>query len=606
MLKKAASGALAWLRNRTIRTKLLLSFCLLIFLPLLILTAVSYHRVAAYSESRIRFSAGQSFDQAYTLLSYRVSTLLNASQMVCFSSDVQTVLKREQAQTDIIQQNVDMTKLDAFFFNILASQNVYRVSLYVPGWMMFADQNVDFFSMDRFRKTDNYKRLMECKDIALWTLPATAKGESSLSDSTQVISLVRRIRDVNMLNDTIGAVQVSIPESNVRDILARANATPHSVCFLLNSRNEVVCSSNSAALNAFLPSAADREIFLGRDIAWKSVRDDGRSFLISSRAVDNTDWKLVNLIPLGEIYTQSDKIRNLMLLLMLVLGLIACSLAYLFSTSITQRIQLLLANMTLVQNGNFDLRVSSSSHDEIGRLIDNFNFMVNKIKRLMEEQFAAGREIMNAELKALQAQINPHFLYNTLDMINWKALDNNVPEIAEISQALTKFYKSTLSGGRDLVTMREEKDYLETYVKIQNVRYENRIHLVFDIPDALLPLRILKLLLQPLVENAILHGILCWGDGRGGTVRVIARAKGGDLFLTVRDDGVGMSESEAAGLFSAPRVEKKRGYGVWNIHQRIQLCYGGAYGLTFRSAPGRGTAAVLRLPKLEESPEPDA
>ena len=601
MVKSALIKSLDMLRNLAIRTKLMLSFFLLIFIPLSVLTAISYVNVARYCESSIRFSANQSFNQAYTLLNYRIDTLLNASQIVCSNTDVQNILKKKADETDIIQQNSDMINLNNFFFSILNSQNVYRVSLFVPGWMMFADQGINYLNMDKFRTTASYTKLLECKDIALWLPPETVKGESSANDAKNVISLIRKIRDDNDLNNTIGAVKVSILSSNITDILVRANTARNVVAFLQNSDGEIICCSDKKALDKIMPNQKSGNVFLNEDFNWSQIIINKQEYIVNTGAIDNTDWKLVNIISLSEIYSQSNKIRNLMFVLMFVLGTIACGLAYVFSTSITKRVSLLLTNMSKVQGGNIEVCVTSQSKDEIGKLIDSFNFMIKKIKLLLEEQYTAGKEIKNAELKALQAQINSHFLYNTLDLINWKALDNNVPEIAEISQALSKFYRTALSEGKDMISFETEIEHLQTYVKIQNMRYDNFIVLDIDVSDEILQLSILKTILQPLVENSIIHGIMGKKDVQAGLIKLKGRIVQENLFITVKDNGMGMTGKKAREIIEEGTSLKSHGYGVRNINQRIKLCYGPEYGLTYNSSPGKGTLAIIKLPKLKES-----
>jgi two-component system sensor histidine kinase YesM len=600
MVKRILIKAIDMLRNLSIRTKLLLSFFLLIFVPLTLLTAVSYINVARYGESSIRFSANQSYNQAYTLLSYRINTLLNVSQSVCSNADVQDILKRNEDETDIIQQTKDLINLNNFFFGIRNSQDVYRVSLYVPGWMMFADQGVSFNNMNKFRDTAEYTRLINCKDIALWLLPETAIGENTASDTESVISLVRKIKDNNAFSNTIGAVKVSILNSNITDILVRANTTRSGVVFLQNSYGEIICCSDIKALDKIIPHKNIGNLFLNEDYNWSRVSINSHEFIVNTRAINNTDWKLINIISYNEIYSQSNDIKNLMFMLMLALGLIACGLAYIFSTSITKRILLLLTNMSRVQGGDFDVCVTSQSKDEIGKLFDNFNFMIKKIKLLLEEQYAAGKEIKNAELKALQAQINPHFLYNTLELINWKALDNNVPEIVEISQALSKFYRTTLNEGKEIISFETEIEHIKTYVQIQNMRFDNRIILTLDISDEILKLCILKIILQPLVENSIVHGIMVKQDGQEGVIKIAGRIKQGKLFITVRDDGAGMAEEKAKKILAEGTSLMSRGYGVRNINQRIKLCFGQEYGLYYHSSPGKGTLVIIKLPVLEE------
>jgi two-component system sensor histidine kinase YesM len=223
--------------------------------------------------------------------------------------------------------------------------------------------------------------------------------------------------------------------------------------------------------------------------------------------------------------------------------------------------------------------------------------MMAEIGQLVDEKYRLGQEVKNLELKALQAQINPHFLYNTLDLINWMSMRHGAAEIGTLVAALSRFYKLSLGKGDGTADLREELEHARTYVQIQNMRFENAIVLQVEVPDALLACRAPKLIIQPLVENAIFHGIMMKPEERG-TVRIQGGESGGTLWLTVDDDGVGMSEERGrAVLLGSAGSSEYHGYGVRNIHERLQLAGGGDSGLSFARSPGGGTRVTIRLPR---------
>ena len=225
--------------------------------------------------------------------------------------------------------------------------------------------------------------------------------------------------------------------------------------------------------------------------------------------------------------------------------------------------------------------------------------MVKRINNLVQQQYQAGRDIKNAELKALQAQINPHFLYNTLDLINWKAIDKNVPEITEITHALAKFYKLSLNQGKDVVTLRDEINHISTYVQIQNLRFDEKIGFCISIPEDLYQYGILKLLLQPIVENAIIHGILPKkGENYKGIIEITGSIDKEDLVLNIRDNGVGITKEKIKSIFNNTNVRNKNGYGIKNINDRIKLYYGEKYGLTYQSCEEMGTTVTIYIPAI--------
>lgn len=585
-------------KNMTIRAKLMLSFFLLIFLPLCILTTISYAIVARYYENSIRFSAEQSFSQAYTLLDYRIDSVINSSSIVYSDMDIQNVLGRKKEQTDFVHQNMDMMTLNNFLFNVEYSQDVFRVVLYVPSWMRFSEQGVNYNNFDRYKTTDEYRKLLQCKNIVLWLLPEQISNPENPKRADTVISMVREIKDINQLSNIIGVVKVSILESSVRDILVRANTVKSGVAFLQNSEGDIVSCSDAAMLGGIDPDNEINGLDFGKDYEWSKRNINENDFIVNTRALNHTDWRLVSIIPYSAIFRQSNEIKDIMFVLTFVLGVVAYALSYIISKSITKRIQLLSRNIVNVQEGDFNVRIPSGNNDEIGKLIGLFNFMVERIKVLLEERYTLGKNIKNAEFKALQAQINPHFLYNTLDVINWKAIDNDVPEIAEASQWLARFYKISLSEGRDIIPLEAEVEHLKTYVRLQNLRFENRIKLLLDIPEEVYECNVLKLILQPLAENSILHGILERRDHQEGIIKLTGRLSDGTIILTLQDNGVGMPEEQVRTILTGE--QKSHGYGVQNIDRRIKLYCGQEYGLTYYSPHRKGTTVVIRLQALRE------
>jgi two-component system sensor histidine kinase YesM len=215
-----------------------------------------------------------------------------------------------------------------------------------------------------------------------------------------------------------------------------------------------------------------------------------------------------------------------------------------------------------------------------------------------------GKEVKNAEMKALQAQINPHFLYNTLELINLMALRNNVPEISEIIQTLAKFYKLSLSQGKNVISIEDEISHIETYVKLQNFRFKNKINLVLNVDENLYNYSIMKLVLQPIIENSILHGIL-EKEKQTGVITVNVKLNDNSIHFSIEDDGIGMTAEQTAKLLEIDKNElkTKQGYGIKNVNHRIKLYYGNEYGLSYTSSPHQGTKVdiIILAQKLSDS-----
>jgi two-component system sensor histidine kinase YesM len=275
--------------------------------------------------------------------------------------------------------------------------------------------------------------------------------------------------------------------------------------------------------------------------------------------------------------------------------------AWRISQSIYQPIKKLQDVTRTITRNDLQVLITSSNADEITQLGLSFNLMVGRIRELLEAKVSEQEELKKAELRALQAQINPHFLYNTLDAIVWMAESKKTDEVVQLVSALSNFFRISLSKGKDWITIREEIELTRNYLIIQKMRYRDIMDFSIDVDEAVSDSSVLKFTLQPLVENALYHGLK--NRRQRGTIRVEARQKDeGDVLLQVRDDGIGMPPEKVAEIslgiedeFDGIRTE--RGFGLVNVDKRIKLYYGKQYGLSLTSTSGRGTCVEIVIPR---------
>lgn len=263
---------------------------------------------------------------------------------------------------------------------------------------------------------------------------------------------------------------------------------------------------------------------------------------------------------------------------------------------------------TTIARQDLEMLVTTDNTDEIAELGMSFNIMVGKIKELLDAKIKEHENLKKAELRALQAQINPHFLYNTLDSIIWMAEAKKIEQVVELVSVLSRFFRITLSKGKDWISVREEIEHVESYLAIQKVRYRDILDYRIDVPDKLRDGKILKLTLQPLVENALYHGIK--NKRNGGTIVVRAQQFNDDLLqIQIEDNGIGMTQERLEQLRALLALEgdsddeviSESGYGVNNVNQRIKLYYGKAYGLTIESEYMHGACVSVIIP-LQRAP----
>ena len=349
----------------------------------------------------------------------------------------------------------------------------------------------------------------------------------------------------------------------------------------------------------------------------KEVKVDGQTYLATYTEMSGTGWKICALRTAESLVGNLAQVRYFIILIVCICTAISITVLILIAHGITVSLGQLAAVMNQVTSEeNFQSQFEYPYHDEVGNLGVSFNYMIQKINHLIIELNANVEELREekenvkkvqmqkrkAELKALQAQINPHFLYNTLNAITWQAADQGAPEIGILSNSLGKFFRISLNGGKEIITIREELEHVENYLRIQGIRYKDKIQYELQAAEDIKELFIIKLVLQPLVENSIYHGIKVKKEI--GHIRIYGERCTNEaglqtIHIVVEDDGEGIKEERLKviqeGLVSG-RISQDSGYGIYNVNERIKLYYGDSYGLSIESEYGKGTRACLRVP----------
>ncbi|MCM1297822.1 MAG: sensor histidine kinase [Muribaculaceae bacterium] len=346
---------------------------------------------------------------------------------------------------------------------------------------------------------------------------------------------------------------------------------------------------------------------IGRKIAdWDKVKDSQGMFwqgksLISYRKVDDWNFYIISEVPAWSLYQNCFGT----ILVLVVVTLAATGVALMLARNITRRlyrpINKVVAKMNDVSQGDLGTRIQVEDMDSDGRkLADGFNIMMDEIDVLMERVKEEQRQFDKMRFVALQSQIQPHFLYNTLECIHWQALAGGNGEISTMVKALAQYYRICLSEGKEIITLAMELEHIRNYLIIQNMRYGNIITLVETIPEEYASVMIPKLTLQPLVENSIYHGIRV-KEGVRGTVEIAVSGKEDMVCLTVSDNGVGMEQERIDYINrNISNTDRAIGYGITNINKRIELMYGERYGLRFRQREGGGVCVEIWLPEEYE------
>jgi two-component system, sensor histidine kinase YesM len=620
MIKNVFDVISNYLADMKIKQKLLLSYFVLIIIPLGLLTYLSSNLVATTVQDQTIKATKQVFEQTSSYLSFMVNNTVNTMKLIISDNNnpgsthgytIGEILGRgldlenyaiPQQMEDMnrlsrtlknLKNNADIKDMDKISKTIKNKAEINPIRLYVRDGLIYSDENINFYNMDLAKKTEWYKKMISINKSINW-FPSMYFNTPGI-DEPKVISAVQFFKNPLKLNENIAIVRIGILQEDIDNIITEANITSTGVTYLVNKDMEIISSSISQ--NAIQLSTLKKYYKVEQEDNWDTFNIDKQNVIIATKDISNTDWKLVSVIPVGELLSSSKIMRNFMLVYMIFIGIIAYLLAFFISNSSTKRIAQIIRRMKKVQNGDLDVIITKHGKDEIGEMVEDFNFMIKRISILIDEQYRSGQELKSAELKALQAQINPHFLYNTLDLINWMAIKNKVPEISYMIQVLAKFYKLSLSKGRDIVTIGDEILHVATYIQIQNKRFDEAINLEIDVNEELLEYKILKILLQPIVENSILHGIL-QKSSKSGTIKISGELEDDKITLIIKDDGVGMTVEQVNKIFSLENSDQLNGYGIKNINERIKLYFGEQYGLVYKSELNIGTTVEIKIPAV--------
>lgn len=582
------------LLNLRLKQKLLVSYLLLILLPILYLQFYASGKVAGIIQEMVSFSLQQSFTQTHSFLAYKLTRITDISDLIALDEVQMTrVLTQKVADYNLYDQLLDGNRLSKFLSSYEDGTDISAVRLYLPEGFLFASEGKNMFRLEDVTNTAWVEQLDRSRVKLMWF--------SSLEpsdDTARFTSLVRIIRHPDHYNKMIGILRLDLEERILKDIVSRANTVKNSLTYLQSSDGRVLITSDETLMQQYFSAGSTTPPVFPHTNGPNSQRVNGKQLEFLQLQIPQTDLTMVTVIPHQEIVSRSVRLQNELLASLLAVGLLAIGLAHYISLPITRRITHLSRKMKAVEAGLLEPIVKPSGHDEVGELIQSYNYMAKQLALLKDFEVKA----IKSELKALQSQINPHFLYNTLDQINWMAQFGMNDQIPSLVHALAGYYKLALSNGQDIIKIGDELKLVDYYVQIQNIRFEQKIELVLKVDEDTMQGLIPKLTLQPIIENAILHGILK-SENREGIITVSSERLGDRIVLTVVDDGAGMEETQLEALRSGSKTVNPSGsgYGIRNVQERIKLYYGESYGLQFFSSPGDGMIVEVHLNYVVDS-----
>jgi two-component system sensor histidine kinase YesM len=583
-------GIFMFRQGFSFRNKLIFSFILISLLPVVIVQLISYYISGEAMKDKIDVLIGANLLQTSKNLDTSLGAYEDIVQQIITNDDLIDLINL----INLNDGEVELSKRK--LINILAGyafakKGVRSVTIFtMNGTVIIYDrQSGSTYYYNQWSSVIDPTALPLYKEAMIH--PGTIVSEPEKLDTINNkeeygFHLASKINDYNRFSlEGIGVVAITAYESVLADAINLTDSSPSTsstiptLTFLVNNKGIIVSSPD------------------------KNVIGSNISDLINSSTITNSyvnpksEWIIYNLIDQRELFKEMFTMRRLNIWTGVIAITISSILIFLFSERLSSSIRNIVRSMKVAPFGTLNLHMENNhSKDEISHIAVSFNKLMNRIKELMEETVSATEKQKNAEIRALEAQINPHFLYNTLDSINWLAIEKEEHQISHMLKGLAQILRYSIKDSNKLVTVKEELEWVDRYIYLQQFRFRSSFSCQVHCEEDLLTCWISKLLIQPLIENAIVHGFE--GRRQGGLLQItILSTKEQKLQIEVTDNGIGMDDRKSVSV-----LHNNSGIGLSNLTERLEIYYGPQAKLELDSKLGEGTTVRLLLPLINTKP----
>ena len=583
--------------------KLFVFFVVLTVIPAILIGYVLYNNAYKGIEEKTGLYSEQIMVQSAGRLDALLTGIEDISLQIVSSVDIQRLIAGIAGSGDSAADRSFAAELRQKLSQILSSKREI-----VGAQILMADRELAITSGERmvpedYKKSEEYTKALARPEPVYWR--GTTRNQSPSMLYEYLTTLTRKMYDPSS-GKVMATLVLGTKEFALADTFSYIDLGPNGFVFIMDKEGKIVSHLSKKKLTqpaeySFVPTIVHAEDGDPRVFA-SSL--EGQKFMISYTKSTATGWYVVSAIPYSYLMDRIVSVGKYSIQLDLVLLVLAVAISLSISISISRPVQRLAAAMRQVEGGDLKAFVNLKSNNEIGVLGSSFNRMLKRINQLIDRVYEAEILQKDAEIKALQSQINPHFLYNTLSVIDSIATMKQEKEISEITQMLADIFRYS-TNGNDQATIEEETGQLQRYLHIQKIRYGDGLKWQMIVDPSVRDCKVVKLLLQPIVENAVTHG-----TRQSGMIRVVVLPKDGRLSIAVEDNGAGMSDEALAALIerleAAPnRLQSKADggahIGLANVRHRIKSFYGEAYGLTIVSSEGLGTKVTISIPIVRDA-----
>jgi two-component system sensor histidine kinase YesM len=586
---------LNFLRDISISWKFVSVYLSILILQIILVGIYLYFQTSNSAINQAKLVMEQNILQVRESVLQKEESITNASAILTFDNNIQTFLDRDYKE--------ERGQLEDYQFNISPSVvHILKQNSTINSIRIFMSNNIvteqrnSYYSLNNSNDPLVYAKVMKSKATKDgWTSIHNEAGNPVKTDSKdpeQVLTFTRRVVSTSTFRET-GRIDIEVKEAELFSMLRDPIVNGFGKVFIVDNNNTIISNNISDLFQKDIATTGFNKLIKNTKINEVDKINNVKSIVISI-PLNEIECSIVGIFPVSNFnYEVKASFANIIIILSIssvLLGIVI----YFVTTALLRRIKKLVKAMKQVRDGNLNVSVQVNSKDEFGELGISFNHMTSRIHDLVETVYKIQLMEREAELKALEAHINPHFLYNTLATISWAARKVKSPEIEKISNSLAKFYRLVLSKGGTVINVKEEVDMVKAYLYIQKIRFEEMFDVVYDIDEDVYEHKTIKNILQPLVENALSHGIE--PKRSHGTIIIRGRKREAGICFKIIDDGVGMStDTLNTILIGKAESSSGSGYALKNIMQRLKGYYGENCTFEIYSRLGIGTEITIIL-----------
>lgn len=582
-------------RSLSLKLRLILLVFIMSIVPIGLIGVTAYKKADADIVNKTSLSSLQIVKQMSLTINAKLSSWKQYGDIIAVSEDAQSILKNYDDMDDA-NKYLSSKKLVRIMKEALkVTLDIQEPVLMSNGGGVISMSDSSSF-INNIAGADEIKRnTKEADGRYVWFTDDVAKKEYK-----GLIVLSRGIKDLGTFNDTIGSLFLRVDSNYLYSLYNNANLGTGSKVYLLDSKYMIVLSANKNEVGSQFTASTSLSIdkIYRTGVTAGTIKDVEGGYLAAFSVVPESDWTVVALIPNKYMNSLSNDIKHIVIQVVLICMLISILIFMAVYRSITFPLWELINSMRDLKKGSLKSRkLLDDSRDEVAEVTASYNLMIDELNQHIENIKAKEKQKTLAEFRALQAQINPHFIANTLNNVAWMAKMQKADNIESVVTSMIKLLNSSMGRGPDIITIEEEIENIKSYINIQEYKYIKKIGVNIDFDTEILKYKILKFILQPIVENSMIHGL---GPKQGqGFIIIKGYADDGDISIIVEDNGVGMTQNEIDSLLKGEEAGSKERFssiGLKNVNERIRLAYGEKYGLYIKSQKNVFTSVEIRIP----------